>query len=479
MAMKPKIQKSATSDTYYKIKYLNKWLLDFQNKIPIDLLLHDEKLFNSNFKYRLFNLLQNHPRVIRYLNKHLNGLYFFSQNTDISEWLETFKKIIYDNKINQLYFFKFQALNIDKFNDSLKKFCEETNSHPFNTNEIANLFKLYQNGLITLPGEVEEVDASEIKNAFTEEIKIINIPKSESIINLINTYNNYKNKRSPCTQCPAFYSKMLILDTNLTEIKPANIVVITDLAPTAAEIEAQQFLVDPNGKIFKSNLQRFVDRLGITYVISTLSFCELKGDGKKQIKQCKDFISEIDKTFNPDYIVLAGMKIKSALEIKGAASKLHGQAIGKYFFVNAIADLDKKDGILKLDQAFMELEKLLASKPKVETIAANVAVNQSQPQSNTSYNPTPQVQNSNITKQDTLLNIERIGEKLLYVFIDPNGNKKFNLINPEFPVYYKKGDFAKCNYIDSEMDAIINLTLAQKKELSTLLNQKLHNLIKC
>lgn len=474
---KAKFEKSASSDLYYKIKYLNKYLLDTQNKIPIDLLLKDEKLFNSNFKYRLFNNLQNHPRVIKYLNNHLNGLYLFNNFTP-KEWIETFKKIIQDNKIDTLHFFRYQALNIDKFHTTLKNFCEEVNALPFNSNEIANFYKLYQNGLIVLPGEqVENTEA--IKNALAEETQSIVLPKSESIKNLINTYTSYKNKRQPCSQCPAFYSKMQIFDTNLSDISPANILIITDLAPTSYEIEKQQFLMDANGKSFKNYLQRFADRTGYTYVISSMSFCELKGDGKKQVKNCKSFIDELIKSFDPQYIVVLGAKVKSALEIKGAMSKVHAQATGKYFVMGAISDLEKKDGHIKLEYAFSELEKLLTA--NFRSSAPVDAI----PQQNTNVSQQPQVrinqqvQNSNILPIDTLFNIDTVGEKLLYTFISPDGEKKFQLVDRTYPVYYKKGDFGTCNYIDTNMDAVINLTLSQKKELSTLLTQKMQRLLQC
>jgi len=460
MAKITKLKPNTSAELYNKLKYLNKFLFN-PAKFNPDYIVEDSKLFDSNIKYRLYNNCLLLPKIIWYINKHLNDIYGF-YSLDSKNLLYTFAEIFKISNIKDssyLYFSKYQVFKRDQFSKLIDKHSEENNL-TLNKNEIYNLYKLYELGLIDI--ELSKNIGKEDEVEIVEEPAVqIQTNKSPEIIQFINNLLNYKTKRKLCRECSSCNKPSSVLDTNLSDLsqRPIDLAIIANISPTDEDITNQTPLSSESGKLFRVELNKLVNKYNLKYIITNLSMCYSEDNNKKNIDNCKGIIDEILRIFNPR-IILIFEDNRKLFGIKSPLKDSCNQIInGKYLCTPSDVDFVNGSNVIRSRyfSAFQTLDTFYN-----KSIGTNSTHNLE------IYNNS---ETQNFELGDTLFNIEIFNDQIIYILIDKNGDKKYIVEKVVFPVYVKLGQYSECEYIQNIIDYQVDLTLKQKQQLSAKLNQ--------
>jgi uracil-DNA glycosylase/predicted CopG family antitoxin len=489
--IKPDKQKS-----YEKLKYLTKWLFN-PERYNIEPLIENSSEFNSGLRYRLYGNILTIPKIVWYVNKHLNHIdTFYSTSPD--DLLKTFSDIIriYGLKnSSSLHFAKFQTFKRDSFSDIIQKYCEETNS-TLNKQDIINLYRLFEIGIIK-NDEIEGIeDIIEGKEKATkgssflkpaEEIKL-NQTKSAEIINFTNNLLNFKSKRNPCIQCPLFYRQTSVIDTNISSFTdiPVDIAIVANETASEQDIQTQSPLSGEDGIYFRSLFYPLVQKYNLKYIITNASLCfpTNKKESeptvtKKIMANCRGMIDEIHSSFKPKLIVLFGTSILRNYGIKDKITDINGEIVDKKYFcmTSPLEALRSKTHMDRFLKAMFLLEHNISKSVQNKNLEAVESKNNFNPDQNNVQNLS--VTSSRIEKGDTLFNIETFNDQLVYVFIDSNNKKKYIIEQIQYPIFIKNGKYQECDYIEDDMNYKVILSHKQKQNLSYRLNQNIKHIIEC
>lgn len=459
-----KPNKKKTVSKIDTLSILTKWLIG--KNVSIEPVLNDS---NSNsYKYRLFNYILKHPKLVFYINNYLNGLYTFDKYS-LENWLDTFRIIFkrYNiNSFNHVYFSKYKPAKRITVKDSFASHIEiHTNSIASN-NELNELYRLYDFKIISDDTVSELKNINSGKNTDKNLPLIINPPLEDvksiviapTILKFNTTINNYISHRILCKNCPLFNNQKFPIISNLNDSQNEILdVIIIGEYPTD-----EDFL--SNGKL--RYIKVILDKYKLKYLATNLVLCKPTGseipNGAKTISNCKGVTEHIYSTFNSKFKILIGTKVKNEFNIKGAISKLNGELVNEFFI---LADPSKplfKTGLIKLNEY---LEKYVNSKINSVNISRE-SVNKGKIDFNSEL------------KTHTLFDIKVVNENLLYIFIEnETGNKKYITEEISFPVYIKSGTYQQCEYIIENCDLVTYLSNQQRQNLLQMMRKDLNSAI--
>ena len=466
------IKKVAVSkDKYEKIKYLTTWL--FNPNKPLNLLIEDPKEFNSNLKYRLFNNVLNNPKLCAYLDQYLNNLYdFHSDKYSPEQWLRTFADIIRISKVKSFHFSKYQNLKRNQFTKLLDDYLDLCDYQNLNQEEINNLFLLFEHNILTQEN-IENIQAIIAGKDNNKEVKInksqfVNIPsqpsiKSADIVNFCNIVNKNIINRNTCKSCAGYQKGNIIIDTNVSEIKPVDINVICNISPTKEDIKSQTFLAENID--FKNYLIELFNKFNLTFTFTNKVLCynNLTEPAaiKKVVSTCSGIIGSVNQSFNATLNIVLGAKVAKELGIKSFTKQIGMLINNKYFLLNHPNEINAKN--LNVSKQFESLISLLSKQNYKSTIIKE------QPTVDKNI-----LISDKIINNYTLFDIQIIGNKVVYIVLDSNNNKEYIVNEFNFPIYIKYGNFKECNYISDKVDFVAYVSAYEKRSIQDklLLNLK-------
>lgn len=464
--LKPKINRLD------QLKYLNKSLLN--NKLKIDIFTND-KTFKSYWIYRIISLLENNLKICNYINEYMNDLFSYN-NINEEEFFETIRTILSINNMNsnQFYYMKYQHNSIEDICNVFKLYLQELNKD-YNHQDILSLYNLYKHGIITedniidLKLSLNIIDKKDIKKVTTNKLPNIKttstakdsmtIQISPYIETLCSNIIKFIQSRNICQQCKLFQKPKVILDTNLIEPGPVDIIFV-GLNPSLEDINQNRPFANKNNniRVFINNLLNNIS--DFKYMITNITLCSSTNENeiKNSITNCNGMLTEIIKLFSPyKLIVPFGDKAAKAFNIQDPIKKSNG----RLYFDNIIPLINpesSKSNSELLISGFKNIIKALSD--KTELIVE----------------PEINIENSEITDNTTLFDIKNINNKLIKIFIDNStGEKKYIIEDVKFPVYIKRGNYRDCNYISDNVDAKIFLNHEQRNKLLNNLRNLIFN----
>jgi uracil-DNA glycosylase len=479
--MKGKVTKFNKSDLKYKkIKLLTKCILN--PNMNSSILEEDTKEFNSSLKYRMFNHVLNFPKVIKYINSHINDMFSFNKYTP-AHWIKTFAVILRSNnvtKTNQLYYPKFKASPRDAFFKTVKAYYIQE-GRELNLNELNCVWDLYNNKVITTTQiesckninsgkEIVKGSNHQQKREVVEKLEVSNTSNTTEFITSI---QKYISSRAPCLRhCKYQGNPNLIIKTspNVKLGEEVDIAII-GFGPTQEEINNGELLNSKMGQTLIELLDNEVPNS--KYIYTNIMLCKTPDDMtttklKKEIKICREVVNTILSQYPSKLKVILGDNTKRAYGITLPMTKCHKR-------------MTEKDTIVmnSLEEVAKTKTKRKAFTESIGFIKEKVLENKSIDTMNSVELPDDEFMDR-IEKGWLLWDTQIINKEfILYTFThNETMEKKYIKKDVLFPIYIKKGDFKHCEYITSDVDDVIMLDAYEKNELQKQLNWNCRRVIK-
>ena len=476
---KGKIKRVNQKDLKYKkIKLLTKCMLD--PNMNSSIIEEDKSEFNKSLKYRMFNHILIYPRILKYINEHLNNLYMFNKYSP-KDWIRTFAIILRASNISKLYYPKFKVSQRDNFFKTTKEYFKitESNNRELNLRELNCIYELYNNRIISndAMNQIKNISVGKetvtAKNRFdipepTVEVK----PEKEKITEFIKDTRKYIEERSPCRQCKLRGEKNLIVRTNVNSPKEVDLAIIS-FSINSDEVKAGEIFGDHRGKVFHDLILDVCKDLDLTYVYTNSLLCQVPlgekaSNLKTEMKVCKDVNSMIIKAFTPKYKIILGEDARRAYGITTPLAKCHRRLMEKNCIViNSPDEVGaNKKKFEKFKDSLLFIGELMKENKTVSNIkAVNIPENQKM---------------ERLEKGWVLLDTQVLGDgDVFYTFTHHETmQKKYVKKGMEFPIYIKNGNFKDCDYITPEVDDVIYVNAQEKAELSKQLGWNVRSILK-
>lgn len=483
--MKGKIKKVNQKDLKFKkIKLLTKCILN--PNINSSIIEENKAEFNSIFKYRMFNHVLTLPKIITYINTHMNNLFMFNKYPP-RHWIQTFAEILRSNDINktsQLYYPKHKTSQRDNFFKIIEDYTTNINmERKLNHSELECIYQLYNSKVITNDqfNHFKAIGTGKSASAATSKgIKLseVAIPKkeepSDSIEKFVTEFKETISNKLICKRyCKFTGNPNLIIKTNVTNTQPVDLAIIS-FSPTEEEISSGSILGHHLGiQLDKIIQEKFKDISNFKYLYTHRVLCQADqtltaAKLKESIKVCKPMNDRIFERFPPKFKLILGTKTKGACGITLAMGNCHNKVLNNNCIIahspeECVGSNSKGTKFLEsLDLVY----KLIKENKEKEVKSVKIPEEQ---------------QMDRIEKGWLLWDTQIIDNRfILYTFThhETMEKKYIKKENVEYPVYIKHGDFKHCDYITSEVDDVVYVNAFEKAELSKQLGWNVRNTIK-
>lgn len=491
--------KKPTEDKNAIYKALTKYLVTGDEKL-LEFICKDKKQAES-LRNRVISYYLSSPKFLWYVNKYMNHKFDHSKWTN-EEWFRMFAELtkLYGiTDTNQLYFARYKANDYGTFAKTVRDYFETLDMQPPSSGEIQALFVLYKNGQFT-EDDMDDmrlvISGQEVKrtpkqaaaapmpgfalppvqdNEGTKNHDFTHLaPKIQELAHQV---TDYIRKRPGCAGCELRGRPSVILDTNLQEPGPVDIVFIA-LNPGNEEVKKGIPLIGPAGQIFRETFDKLLKAFNFTYLLTNVILCSTPNEASiknptKVAKQCAEIVNLIRQQFPAKLTVVMGDKAMKAAGVGGTVSKNNGTFIDGHFVCihpSALQYGNKQRE--KFDFAMGELAKLISGVKKEVDQPVNLNV---QIQDGSLRIPPDRII-KRIDSSLTLFDIRTFGEQVVFFFKDPNGVKKYYFEDINVPVYLRGGNYSNCPFITSDVNQQLILTNEQKDKLARKLNYDMNSL---
>lgn len=452
------------------LKFLTKWLCDKKRNIDIMNKMIKKFEIENNILKRILTYLINIPHIHWYCNIYLNDKFKYDQY----ETIDLLTSIVYlmdcykFNDPKKFFYMKSNEFK-DDFRYSFKKLLKEyfnlIHNIQYNDYELNFLYELY------IIGEITNADLIEIDTVINNKatLKLPSSPNmnyiksnnttiendnsiSNDILELLCELQNKKEKQ--CSNCPLFNKEMVILDTNCKTKEQADIIFI-GLNPNYEDHNFNKPFSSSNNNELRSIIKKLPQ--GTKWVITNFIMChtsskqELEKLGKLETiyDNCSEFIYTINSTFNPKIIVPVG---SDALAKCGITEEKITIVSGKIFNIGndiKIIPIISPSSLSKSRNQFQG----------IFNTSTDVIVNQlaTQTKSLPIISNKLTLDNTNIIEQIdetfTFFDAKELKDnKILLIYIDPNGVKKYIIQDYNFEFYVKQEPWTQSYMVHQNMD---------------------------
>ena len=492
MAQKSNIHKK-TKNYLTFLRFLTRWLGNKKrNTKSIQIQIQKYEVENNILK-RILSYLIGFPHIHWYCNKYLNNKFKFD-TMDTEKLLFTLAYIMDFHKINDsknFYFMKNNELK-DDFRNQFKKIIKEythiTKDIFYNDQDLNFLYELY------LLGEINNTHLTEIdlllNNKSTLKIpsdivpniniktKIItdsiNEQLSDNIIQFLCDLQNQKS--NSCNKCPLFNRDMIPLDTNMTEFGDCDIIFIGS-NPSYEEQQIGKPFVGSSGQELRNIIHKFPK--SVKWVLTNFIMCQL--DSKKDLqksnkieniqKNCEDFIREILTKFPAKYIVAVGNDAFKRFNItQQTITEVSGQIFN-------ITEDTKMIPIIHPSSLLKSRNQYQGIFDKTANIIIDLFKNYKTLETQTIQHNSSIIEENNIDDNLTFFDVKEIeNNKLLYIYIDQNGKKKYVIKDYYFEFYVKSNNWLSSKLIDNNMNYKVKISGNKKYYIIKQVREYLENI---
>jgi uracil-DNA glycosylase family 4 len=498
---KPKQFKKKTQPSIIDfLKELTTWVCSPEPSIEqLEKLLNRFPKINIGFIFkRLLSYNLNYPPFIQYCNEYFNNFYEFSSLSSNKlvhmenkvRLIQSIKYLMdsnYQSSKNKLFYLKSADLkdeNRNQIKKVLSPYFNKVHNITYNDKELDFYCTLFERGFIS---EEELYDIDRLMNNGKKTMKLnlstigftnfqddiikpsimtaeqyLEHCKKREFSQEIASYRmqlaEHKQNRPECKACQLFGKPMVTLDTNMETFGQVDVMFV-GLNPGTDEVTFDKtFIGRPSMKLREKIMKLHPDT---TWVITNLIFCHTPnekdlGEGwEKVATDCtKYFLNDVFLKFKPRVVVLIGRQSKEMFGIKDPITKASGVVYPKnncllipLIHPSAVARSQTKYGPI-FENSWKAIYDKIGSPVNESCKMQNQQVPQDQTKSSCSQYLNSENMITEITDDLMLFDIINLdNEKILKIFIDGNGKKKYYIDKYVVPIYIKQST----NWRDNEM----------------------------
>lgn len=479
------------------LKSLSSWLFSKRNENDLRNLIEKYEFDNTILK-RLASYVYNSPYIVWYINKYMNNIYDFNK-FDIVNLLYSFGYLLDINQKNakKLFYLKSNDLvdkNKTKIKDLLSEYFNKIYDKYYNKYELNFYYDLINLGYISI-NDITEIDNYINSGKTTVHLEDMTqqkmIHQSDLNLTVLDIYRTLSPEiqqfsdeirteimtRPECQKCELFGRPTVVLDTNLETFGEVDIAFI-GLNPGKEEVEMNKPFVGKSGKLLREKISHLPNET--KWIISNVILCHTKNE--KDIKNpdlvisnCSDLLIKIFTKFPAKCYVPLGAKAASALGITKNITAVSGKKLTSathtiipLIHPSSAVNYGQMERFTKDFETIYELFKI-DSKPKqkIQVISkpTEIETNVSQEKFITT-----------ITPDLTFFDVKEVGDKIIKIFLDQNGVKKYLIENHTFKFYLKYGDWKSCNQITDKVDGYVEISGKDKSNVIKRVRDRLYQI---
>lgn len=467
------------------LKTLTKWLGN-KNRDPyfIEPIIQKYNIDNSILR-RILTYLINSPHIHWYCNKYLNNKYDFNKfkTPDLMYTLIYIMDLNKHSDPKKFYFMKTSDMKDSlrqPFKDVVREYYNVIENQYYNDRELNFLYKLFTMGEIQ-HDKLRNIDMlvnnkETLKLNQQTENTIVNTTTSEKTVDVNDAipeisdsikqfiYDLQNEKFSQCKQCPLFNRTMVVLDTNCESFDNVDIVFF-GLNPGTDEAAKGRPFIGDSGMEIRKIIAQFPSN--VKWVLTNLILCDTSnktelqkfGDISQIQDNCSDFVVKIIQQFPAKYFVPVGgdslnrfnVTSESISKVSGKVFELDNnmQIIPMIHPSSVLRSRNRYQGIF--DKTRDVILNLFKEREEKEIKPIEHPPKAKQQQSNI---PTTQANIiTEVTDDLTFFDVRELDQnKMLLIYIDKNGNKKYQIKDYTFNFYVKMGSWSQMDVVQTNMD---------------------------
>jgi uracil-DNA glycosylase family 4 len=480
----------------------------------------------------IFNRLMSYntslPHLIWYCNKYLNNFYEFSS-------LKSNKQLHFENKVRLINTFKhlmdinFQSnrsklhyLKSNELKDEnrrqikklLTNYFLEIYDKTYNDKELDQFYYLFERGIII---EEDLYKADELINNGKRTLKLnltttgfdtFDIPTQNEFMTpqqylehcrkreLSPTIQAYckslidiKQPRDLCQTCALYNKPMIVLDTNMENFGPIDVMFV-GLNPGKDEVIFNKTFIGSPSIILREKIMKF--HPNTKWVITNIIMCHTPNekdlnDWEKVAKDCAStFLMDLTQKFPPKVFVTIGRQSKEFFRVKDMISKCSGLVYdyGNYKIIplihpSSVARSREKNAAIfdnSWKNIYANVENPVVNIP-CETVAVEQTVQTpSQTQCSTYLKEEDMIKE--VTPDLMLFDIVNLdNERVLKIFINPQGKKKYQIVNYVVPMYVKySNNWRQNETLTNQVNAVVYVPGKNRYYVNTTLKDNLEKI---
>lgn len=506
MAAKSNITKKKAPSYINGLKAMTSWVFGkTRRRDELENIIEIYGLDNNIFK-RFLLYSYNSPHVVYFVNKYLNHLYNFNKFNTV-DLVFSYMYLMDINRINKksipdsLLYLKSTELNDrnkTKIKELLEEYFDNIHNKDYNETELNFFYDLVNLNAITFD-DLDKIDKNINNNKSTLKLEEVTaLPNSPRInTTVLDIYRElslpikeacdeakqFIIDRPECKDCELFGKPTIILDTNATDMGEIDIMFV-GLNPKADDVEVGKPFSGKDGKILRERMSLIPANIkwGITNVVWCQTKTEADIKNIDDVKtRCRPLSEGIISVFPAKIIVPLGAKAADWFDVKGGMANISGKVFEKnnqkiipiihpsaanYNTENL--DKFKKDFGAVLTTLNPHHEKVSAASsfvvPEIKTIEP-------------SFSTTGDKFVTTVTPDLTFFDCREIDNKILMIYINEQGQKKYMLNEYNLHFYVKNSSWRDCDQVTEKVDGLVTITGREKGQAIKLVRDKL-NIIK-
>lgn len=487
------------------LKGLTNWLFSNNRRREELEWLIEKYEFDNNIIKRFLLYTYNTPHITWFINKYLNHLYLFNK-FDTVNLIYSLTYLLDANRVTKksipekLMYLKNTELadkNKQKIKELLEEYFGRLFDKEYNENELNFFYDLVNLNVISFD-DVEKIDKHINSGKATLKLDDTPLPNSPKVNNFvldiyrelppgIKTFcdqaKQYIFSRPECKGCELYGKPTVILDTNMDDGGDVDIIFF-GLNPGTDEVEIGKPFVGKSGKILRERMALIPTH--IKWVITNVVLCHTRNESDiknpEDVKaRCRDLVDGIKQTFPAKIIVPLGAKASDWFGLKGGMASLSGKVFTSNNqsiipIIHPSSANYNADNLDKFKKDFGTILNMFKSKDEQASVITSIVV----PEVIKYEVPiitTGDKFVTEITADLTFFDVREVNDKILMIFIDQTGQKKYLLTDYNLHFYIKNDSWKDCNQITDKVDGIVHISGREKSQVIKHVRDKL-NLLK-
>jgi len=477
-------------------------------------------IFNKIMSYNM-----TYPHIIWYCNKYLNNFYDFSSlsrnkalhqenKIHLINTLKNLMDINFQSQRNKLFYLKGKDLK-DENRGQIKKLINEyfqtVYNKMYNEKELDFFYTLFEKGQIM---EEELYKADEALHNGKKTLKLnmtttgfenyemtpqqnimsgrqyLEYCRKRQLPSNITAYCqsliDIKKERHACVTCMLYHKPMVILDTNMEAPGPIDVMFV-GLNPGREEVTYNKTFIGGPSLLLREKIMKF--HPNTKWVITNIIMCHTPnekdiGDWEPVAANCAHkFLTDVTQKFPPKVFVTIGRQCKDFFKVPGMISKVSGKIhdhgnckIIPLIHPSSVARSRDKNGAI-FESSWKNIYPTVEKLP-ITTPCADQSIELNAQQTDCSIFLHPENMIKEVTDDLMLFDIVNLdNEKILQIFIDAQGKKKYMMIDYELPVYIKfSNNWSHNSMITDKVDAFVKIPGKQRYYVNKLLRDQMESI---
>jgi len=502
VATKSNIIKKKSPGYLNGLKAVTNWIFGRQRKKEeLENIIKIYEIDNNIFK-RFLLFTYNSPHLVYFINKYLNHLYNFNR-FDTVDLINSMTYLLDINRISKksipdkLFYLKNTEL-ADKNKQKVKELFEEyfgrLYDKEYNEEELNFFYDLVNLNVITFD-DINQIDKHINSGKSTLTLEDIAMPNGPRVNNLVldvyrelspgikifcDQAKQYILSRQECKGCELYGKPTVILDTNMVDGGEVDIIFF-GLNPGTEEVEIGKPFVGKAGKILRERMSLIPAH--VKWVITNVILCHTRNeneikDPEDVKKRCRELVDAIRQTFPAKIIVPLGAKASDWFGLKGGMANLSGKVFTSNDqqiipIIHPSAANYSADNLDKFKKDFATILNIFKQQDTSTPATTTIVV----PEVTKYEEPIIASENkfiNEVTPDLTFFDVREINDKILLIYIDQNGQKKYKIEDYKLHFYLKNDSWRNCNQITDRVDAIVQITGREKGSAIKLVRDKLN-----